>query len=97
MARPEDSEVLEARDIERRKERKNYTYRLPIYLAELFSKVCEQKAISPVTLVEKWIGEYVEPFEGKFGPDVLSGIDKIIESKKQGELKSRQKQKRKRG
>lgn len=97
MARQEDEATAKARAAEIKKERKNYTYRLPIYLAEMFSQVCEQKAISPVTLIEQWIGQYVSTYESKLGPDILDEIGDIIEAKKENERRSRQKQqKRKR-
>lgn len=92
----EDGDTLQAKEDEKKKERKNYTYRLPIYLAELFSTVCKQNGISPVTLIQQWINQYVEPYESKFGPVILVEMDDIVEAKRQNERKSRLKQKRKR-
>lgn len=95
MARQEDEATLKAKEAKIKRERKNYTYRLPIYLSELFAKVCDTKGVSPVTLVEQWIGEYITPYESKFGPEILADIDDIVETKKENERKSRLKQKRK--
>lgn len=97
MARQKDDVTSRAKEAEMKSERKNYTYRLPIYLAELFAAACKQEDISPVTLMEQWIIQYVEPHEAKFGPKVLNGIDDIVDAKKENERKSRLKQKRKRG
>jgi hypothetical protein len=96
LPRHDDEVTSKAKEAEIKRERKNYTYRLPIYLSELFSEVCRQKDISPVTLVEQWIANYVEPYDSKFGPKILSEIDDIVEAKKENERKSRLKQKRRR-
>ena len=96
MSKQEDEATLRARESVLKRERKNYTYRLPIYLAELFAEICKQKDISPVVLIEQWIQKYVESLESKFGPDVLAEINDIIETKKQNEKLSRDRQKRKR-
>jgi hypothetical protein len=97
MRHKEDQDTIEAIEKQKKSERKNYTYRLEIYLAELFAEVCAEKGVQPVVLLENWMKDYTSQFEEKYGPEILSEIGDIIKTKKQNEKKSRLKQKRKRG
>lgn len=96
MRQREDQDTIEALNRQKKSERKNYTFRLSIYLAQLFAEVCREKGVQPVTLLEQWITEYAEPYEDKYSADILSEIDDKIKVKKDNEMKSRKKQNRKR-
>lgn len=72
-------------------ERKNYTYRLPIYLAEMFYKVCEDKGITTVDQLEKWLLEFVEPHRKEMHAKVIKKTVTITDKKKKQEKKYRNK------
>jgi len=90
-----DEATQKALESQMKNERKNYTFRLRIYLAETFLRVCQDKGVSTVSLLDQWIEDYVAGESKKYDRAVMAEISEIIEAKKEAEKKSREKSQRK--
>lgn len=88
-----DKDLKEVRDEELIQERKNYTYRLSIYYAKLFANVCEDEKIPTVSMLEKWIKDFVKPYEEKYKSKILKELSQTIQIKREQETSYRKKQK----